>query len=200
MAYLHHYSPVKVVHCDLKPSNILLDDDMTALVTDFGIARLVKGADGFVDDSASYDSTDGLLCGSVGYIAPEYGMGKHASPQGDVYSFGVLLLEMVTGKRPTDVLFQEGSSLHEWIKSRYPNKLEPIVEEAMVRYEPRALVPYNRKIWTDVILELIELGLICTQHNPPTRPTMLDVAHEISLLKQYLFTPSTLLIEQSSTN
>ncbi|KAL0359901.1 UNVERIFIED_CONTAM: putative leucine-rich repeat receptor-like serine/threonine-protein kinase [Sesamum angustifolium] len=200
MAYLHHYSPVKVVHCDLKPSNILLDDDMTALVTDFGIARLVKGADGFVDDSASYDSTDGLLCGSIGYIAPEYGMGKHASPQGDVYSFGVLLLEMVTGKRPTDVLFQEGSSLHEWVKSRYPNKLGPIVEEAMVRYAPRDLVPYDRKIWTDVIIELIELGLICTQHNPSTRPTMLDVAHEISLLKQYLCTPSTLLIEQSSTN
>ncbi|KAL0383091.1 UNVERIFIED_CONTAM: putative leucine-rich repeat receptor-like serine/threonine-protein kinase [Sesamum calycinum] len=202
MAYLHHYAPVKVVHCDLKPSNILLDDDMTALVTDFGIARLVKGADesGFADDSASYDSTDGLLCGSVGYIAPEYGMGKHASTQGDVYSFGVLLLEMVMGKRPTDVLFQEGSSLHECVKSRYPNKLETIVEEAMVRYAPSALVPYDRKIWADVILELIELGLICTQYNPSARPTMLDVAHEISLLKQYLCSPSTLVIDQSSIN
>ncbi|KAL0359899.1 UNVERIFIED_CONTAM: putative leucine-rich repeat receptor-like serine/threonine-protein kinase [Sesamum angustifolium] len=202
MAYLHHYAPVKVVHCDLKPSNILLDDDMTALVTDFGIARLVKGADesGFADDSASYDSTDGLLCGSVGYIAPEYGMGKHASTQGDVYSFGVLLLEMVMGKRPTDVLFQEGSSLHECVKSRYPNKLETIVEEAMVRYAPSALVPNDRKIWADIILELIELGLICTQYNPSARPTMLDVAHEISLLKQYICSPSTLVIEQSSIN
>ncbi|XP_057767789.1 putative leucine-rich repeat receptor-like serine/threonine-protein kinase At2g24130 [Salvia miltiorrhiza] len=200
MAYLHHYSPVKVVHCDLKPSNILLDHDMTALVTDFGIARLVKGGDETancvdVDDSASYDSTDGLLCGSLGYIAPEYGMGRHASSQGDVYSYGVLLLEIAMGKRPTDVLFHEGSSMHEWVKSRYANELDSMVEDVVARMAPAA---HERKVWSDVVLELIELGLICTQHSPSARPSMLDVVHEISLLKHYVnSSPSTLLIQHT---
>ncbi|GAV88804.1 Pkinase domain-containing protein/LRR_1 domain-containing protein/LRRNT_2 domain-containing protein/LRR_8 domain-containing protein, partial [Cephalotus follicularis] len=201
VAYLHHHSPVKVVHCDLKPSNILLDDDMTALVTDFGIARLVKGVDERAStyDSLSFCSSDGLLCGSVGYIAPEYGLGKRASTQGDVYSFGVLLLEIVTGKRPTDALFPEGLSLHEWVKSHYPYRLAPIVEEALVRCAPSSIPAYNYdSIWHDVILELIELGIICTQYNPSTRPSMLDVAHEMGRLKQYISNPTSLLNEGAS--
>ncbi|KAK1549702.1 hypothetical protein Q3G72_006456 [Acer saccharum] len=197
VAYLHHHSPVKVVHCDLKPSNILLDDDMTALVTDFGISKLVKGVDenNHANDSLSFSSTDGLLCGSVGYIAPEYGMGKCASTQGDVYSFGVLLLEIVTGMRPTDVHFQDGSNLHEWVKRQYPYRLEPIVEQALARCSPPHMPTNYNKIWCDVILELIELGLLCTQYNPSTRPSMIDVAHEMGRLKQYLSDPS-LLIEE----
>ncbi|KAK7329900.1 hypothetical protein VNO77_24082 [Canavalia gladiata] len=194
MSYLHHYCPEKVVHCDLKPSNILLGEDLTALVTDFGIARLLKSDESTsTSNSTSFSSTHGLLCGSVGYIAPEYGMGKHASTQGDVYSFGVLLLEIVTGRRPTNVLIHEGSSLHEWVKRQYthPNKLESIVEQSLQRCSPCGMPSHHNKIWKDVILELIELGLLCTQQNPSTRPSMLDVAQEMGRLKDYL-TTSTL--------
>ncbi|CBI36558.3 unnamed protein product, partial [Vitis vinifera] len=149
------------------------------------------------NDSTSYSSTDGLLCGSIGYIAPEYGLGKRASTQGDVYSFGVLLLEIVTGKRPTDVLFHDGSSLHEWVKSQYPNKLEPIVEQALTRATPPATPVNCSRIWRDAILELIELGLICTQYIPATRPSMLDVANEMVRLKQYLCNHSSQMIEEA---
>ncbi|KAK7265190.1 hypothetical protein RJT34_32806 [Clitoria ternatea] len=199
MSYLHHYSPAKVVHCDLKPSNILLDEDLTALVTDFGISRLLKCDESTsTSSSASFSSTHGLLCGSVGYIAPEYGMGKHASPQGDVYSFGVLLLEIVTGRPPTDVLIHEGSSLHEWVKRQYtqPHKLENLVEQALQRCSPYAMQSHDHnKIWKDVILELIELGLLCTQQNPSTRPTMLDVAQEMGRFKDYLINSTSRLIQ-----
>lgn len=200
VAYLHHYSPVKVVHCDLKPSNILLDYNMTALVTDFGISRLVKAVEentNPLDESVTYNSTDGLLCGSIGYIAPEYGMGRRASTKGDVYSFGVLLLEIVTGKRPTDVLFQQGSSLHEWVKSQYSHKLKAMIDETLQRFAATTCTTVQRdsNIWHDIVLELIELGLMCTQYNPSTRPTMLDVALEIGNLKQYLSSHSNIVNE-----
>ncbi|XP_076928235.1 putative leucine-rich repeat receptor-like serine/threonine-protein kinase At2g24130 [Bidens hawaiensis] len=191
LAYLHHYAPVKVAHCDLKPSNILLDDDMHAVLSDFGIAKLVKEEVEKIPTaggSPSVSSTDGLLCGSIGYIPPEYGMGRRASSQGDVYSFGVLLLEMVTRKRPTDVFCYENSSLHEWVKTQYPHKLEPIIKETLKNYPTVTTnaTSCNGNLLHDIVLELVELGLICTQNNPSTRPTMLDVAHEIATWKAYL--------------
>lgn len=124
-------------------------------------------------------------------------MGKCASTQGDVFSFGVLLLEIVTGRRPTDVDFHKGSSLQEWIKSQYPQRLEPIVQQAVERCAPRSMPNHYNKIWGDVILELIEIGLMCTQHNPSLRPNMQDVAHEMSRVKEYISNPSSaLLIEE----
>ncbi|CAL9211819.1 putative leucine-rich repeat receptor-like serine/threonine-protein kinase At2g24130 [Musa acuminata AAA Group] len=188
MAYLHHYAPFRVIHCDLKPSNVLLDEDMTALVSDFGISKLVSGVNEDCNDdpeSSGFHSITGLLQGSVGYIAPEYGLGGHPSTQGDVYSFGVLLLEMITGKRPTDVIFHEGLTLHDWVKGHYPRNIEVITSRAPLG-QYRSTSADHKKLPRDVMAELIELGIVCTQLSPSMRPTMIDVAHEICLLKQDL--------------
>ncbi|CAN6202266.1 unnamed protein product [Urochloa humidicola] len=180
MAYLHHYAPVRVVHCDLKPSNVLLDEGMRAVISDFGIARLVAGAG---DESAPCNSITGLLQGSVGYIAPEYGLGGHPSTQGDVYSFGVMLLELITGKRPTDVIFHEGLTLHDWVRRHYPHDVAAVLAHAPWRERPLPQSPAAAEV---AVVELIELGLVCTQHSPALRPTMADVCHELTLLREDL--------------
>lgn len=129
-------------------------------------------------------------------------MGKRASPQGDVFSFGVLVLEIITGIRPTDVLFNGGSSLQEWVKSHYPRNLDPIIERSLARYGcPGLLQPKpSSELWREVIIELIELGLMCTQHNPSTRPNMSDVALEMGRLKQFLSNPSQMMILEASSS
>nr|CAD1831954.1 unnamed protein product [Ananas comosus var. bracteatus] len=128
MAYLHHHAPVQVIHCDLKPSNILLSEDMTALVSDFGIAKLVEAAAGGSTSATSASSTANLLRGSVGYVAPEYGYGMSASTKGDVYSFGIVVLETVTRKKPTDEMFDELISLPNWVKNEYRRNLDRVID------------------------------------------------------------------------
>ncbi|KAG6502363.1 putative leucine-rich repeat receptor-like serine/threonine-protein kinase At2g24130 isoform X1 [Zingiber officinale] len=187
LAYLHHHSPAKVVHCDLKPSNILLNDDMTALVSDFGIARLVMTAEEGSAEAATAtaNSTANFLHGSIGYVAPEYGYGRSASTKGDVYSFGILVLEMVTGKRPTDDMFGEGVSLQRWARRGCRSKLETVVDATLMR-EVSDRSQEVKKMWEIAIAELLELGLVCSNESPADRPTMLDAADDLDRLKQYL--------------
>ncbi|RVW32542.1 LRR receptor-like serine/threonine-protein kinase EFR [Vitis vinifera] len=103
--YLHHDCDPPVVHCDLKPANVLLDDNMGAHVGDFGLARFL-----WKNPSEDESSTIGLK-GSIGYIAPECSLGSRISTSRDVYSFGILLLEIFTAKKPTDDMFQEDYSI-----------------------------------------------------------------------------------------
>ncbi|CAL9002470.1 unnamed protein product [Prunus brigantina] len=128
--HLHHHCETTIVHCDLKPSNVLLGDDMVAHVGDFGLARFLFEA----SDSSSQSQTISAagLRGSIGYIPPEYGMGGQVSILGDIYSFGILLLEMFAGKRPTDDMFTEGLSIHQFAAMAMPDHAMDVIDPLLL--------------------------------------------------------------------
>ncbi|KAJ0984905.1 hypothetical protein J5N97_003261 [Dioscorea zingiberensis] len=165
--------------------------------TDFGIARLVMRVTerNQIPENVA-NSTANLLFGSVGYIAPEYGYGRNASTKGDVYSFGIIVLELVTRKRPTDEMFNEGQSLQNWVKNQYRSQLENIIDSFLLQ-ELEAQNPEIRNIWKVAIVELVDLGLICTQEAPSTRPTMLDATDDLDRIKRYLGGDTTATLTSS---
>ncbi|EAZ06192.1 hypothetical protein OsI_28432 [Oryza sativa Indica Group] len=114
LEYLHHHIVPPIVHCDIKPGNILLDDDMVAHVTDFGLAKIMHS-------EPRIQSSSLVIKGTIGYVPPEYGAGSQVSMDGDIYSYGVLLLEIFTGRRPTDNFINGITSLVDYVKMAYPN-------------------------------------------------------------------------------
>ncbi|XXG58781.1 hypothetical protein AAC387_Pa04g0999 [Persea americana] len=127
--YLHHHCEDPVVHCDLKPSNILLNEDMVAHVGDFGLARVFYKDGG---NCSQAQSSSVWIKGSIGYVAPEYGIGGEVSTYGDVYSYGILLLELFTGKRPIDDIFKDNLGLHHFAKMMFPERLIEIVDHRLL--------------------------------------------------------------------
>eukprot|EP01018_Ginkgo_biloba_P038429 Gb_11459 [translate_table: standard] len=159
MVYLHEESGVgQIVHCDLKPSNILLDQDFVAHVSDFGMASWV------VDPNLNAPAT---FRGTIGYIAPETAYASKVSASMDVYGYGILLLEMVTRKRPTlsnEILNGKASSLHEWVQLLFADRLLEVVDPMLIS---------NATTSThDQIISVVKLGLSCSQQSPNHRPSM----------------------------
>ncbi|CAN1170947.1 Probable LRR receptor-like serine/threonine-protein kinase At3g47570 [Linum perenne] len=172
--YLHNVIRTPIVHCDIKPSNVLLDEDMVAHVGDFGLARFLST----VKNPSS--STIGIK-GTVGYAPPEYGMGNEVSIQGDIYSYGILLLELFTGKRPTDETFKDGLSLHNIVKSAMSEQntsevVDPILLSELLR----------RKDLEELMSSILEIGIACSSDFPQERASMSEVLSSLTAIKTSL--------------
>ncbi|XP_057483507.1 probable LRR receptor-like serine/threonine-protein kinase At3g47570 [Actinidia eriantha] len=180
--YLHHDCEMTFIHCDIKPSNILLDDDLCAHVGDFGLARIISAATGI---SYNHQSSSMGIKGTVGYVAPEYGMGEALSTQGDMYSYGVLLLEMFTGKRPTDSMLSGDIDLHNYTKMSLLGRIMEIVDPQVI-VEEEELPNTSNKLEVSLV-SILQIGVSCSAGLPSERMNARDVLNELhKIRKAYL--------------
>ncbi|KAJ6836273.1 putative LRR receptor-like serine/threonine-protein kinase [Iris pallida] len=173
--YLHHQHPHVIVHCDLKPSNILLDENMVAKISDFGIAKLM-----LIDNKSTTNNI-----GTVGYMAPEYGSTGGVTIRGDVYSFGILVLELVTGKKPVDTMFNGKLNLRQWVCNAYPTAVMEIVDSNILRTKFTNLQQHSDRvnILHRCLSSFIEVGLHCSKDLPNERLLMKDVVPRLQEIK-----------------
>nr|QAS62472.1 receptor protein kinase-like protein [Sedum alfredii] len=177
LAYLHHDCSPRIIHRDIKSSNILLDKDFEAHLTDFGIAKSLN-------PTKTHTST--YIMGTIGYIDPEYARTSRLTEKSDVYSFGIVLLELLTGKKAVD----DDSNLHHLIMSKTANNT------VMETVEPE--ITATCKDLGDV-KKVFQLALLCTKKQPSDRPTIHEVTRVLSSLSPPDPTPTTVPTQFHST-
>ncbi|KAF4398465.1 hypothetical protein G4B88_025444 [Cannabis sativa] len=181
LAYLHEEFHVCIIHRDIKTSNILLDDDFNPRIADFGLAKLLP-------QDRSHLST--RFAGTLGYTAPEYAIHGQLSEKADTYSYGVVVLEIISGQKSTEIRAESDSD------SQY------LLQRAWNLYENKKHIELvDEKLEVDeyekeTVKKIIEIALMCVQSSPALRPTMSEVVVLLKT-KNYYSSSSSSIIEES---
>ncbi|KAL6492888.1 hypothetical protein OROGR_032647 [Orobanche gracilis] len=157
ISYLHEHYHVTIIHRDIKPSNILLDDEFQAKIADFGLARLLP-------EDQTHVST--RFAGTLGYTAPEYAINGHLSEKVDTYSFGVVILEIISGRRCSEMIDSETGYLLQEARNLYKSGMHHNVADEILDSNEYSI---------EDVKKLVEIALICTQSPPSSRPTMSEI-------------------------